>query len=98
LLKWGKIAVGTTTYAKTITLTNSGNAPLLLASITITGDFALQTVAKSCAITKPVAAGGSCVFKVTFKPTKTGPRTGDLIIGDNAPSTPQDVPLSGTGK
>jgi hypothetical protein len=97
-LKWGKFAVGTTTYAKIVTLTNSGNAPLLIASITITGDFALQTVAKSCAITKPVAAGGSCVFKVTFKPTKTGPRTGDLIIGDNAPNTPQDVPLSGTGK
>src|ERR1700682_5971831 len=97
-LKWGKITVGTTTHPKTVTLTNSGNAPLVITGIAITGDFALKTVAKSCSITKPVAAGANCVFKVTFKPTQIGPRTGDLIIGDNAPNTPQDVPLSGTGK
>jgi hypothetical protein len=97
-LKWGKVTVGTTTPPKTVTLTNSGNATLNISSIAISGDFALKTVAKSCSTTKPVAPGANCVFKVTFKPTKTGLRTGDLIIGDNAPNTPQDVPLSGTGK
>jgi hypothetical protein len=97
-LKWGKITVGTTTPPKTVTLTNSGTAPLLITGIAITGDFALKTVAKSCSTTKPVAAGANCVFKVTFKPTKTGLRTGDLKITDNAPTNPQDVPLSGTGK
>lgn len=97
-LKWGKVLVGTTVGPKTVTLTNTGNATLNISAIAITGDFALKTVVKSCSITKPVAAGGSCVFKVTFKPTQTGPRTGDLIITDNAPTNPQDVPLSGTGK
>ena len=96
-LSWGKRLVGTS-YTKTVTLTNSGSATLNISGITTSGDFSLMTVAKSCSTTKPVAAGGSCVLKVTFKPTQVGLRTGDLVITDNAPTSPQDVPLSGTGK
>ena len=96
-LSWGKRLVGTS-YTKTVTLTNSGSATLNISGITTSGDFALMTAAKSCSTTKPVAAGGSCVLKVTFKPTQVGLRTGDLVITDNAPTSPQDVPLSGTGK
>jgi hypothetical protein len=96
-LTWGRLLVGTS-YTKTVTLTNSGSATLNISSITTSGDFSLKTVAKSCSTTKPVAAGGTCVFKVTFKPTQVGLRNGDLILTDNAPTSPQDVPLSGTGK
>jgi hypothetical protein len=96
-LTWGRLLVGTS-YTKTVTLTNSGSATLNISSITTSGDFSLKTVPKSCSTTKPVAAGGTCVFKVTFKPTQVGLRNGDLILTDNAPTSPQDVPLSGTGK
>jgi hypothetical protein len=96
-LKWGKLLVGTSS-TKTVTLTNSGTATLNISGITTSGDFSLKTVVKSCSTTKPVAPGGNCVIKVVFKPTQVGPRTGDLVITDNAPTSPQDVPLSGTGK
>jgi hypothetical protein len=96
-LTGGRLLVGTS-YTKTVTLTNSGSATLNISSITTSGDFSLKTVAKSCSTTKPVAAGGTCVFKVTFKPTQVGLRNGHLILTDNAPTSPQDVPLSGTGK
>jgi hypothetical protein len=96
-LLWGKRLVGTS-YTKPVTLTNSGSATLNISGITTSGDFSLVTVARSCSTNKPVAAGGSCVLKVTFKPTQVGLRTGDLVITDNAPTSPQDVPLSGTGK
>jgi len=94
-LTWGKIVVGVTTVAKTVTLTNTGTAMLNISSIATSGDFAQTIVAKSCGST--VLAGKSCMIKVTFTPTQLGVRTGNLTITDNAPNSPQTVPLSGTG-
>jgi len=95
-MKWGKIAVGTTGEVHTVTLTNTGGATLDINSIIISGEFAPWIVNKSCGTT--VAPGASCVIKATFTPTQTGLRTGEITISDNAPSSPQTVPLSGTGK
>jgi hypothetical protein len=95
-LKWGKIFVGVKSWAKTVTLTNTGTATLNISSITASGDFAIKTVARSCGST--VAAGANCLIKVTFTPTQVGVRTGQVTINDNAPDTPQHVALTGTGK
>jgi len=95
-LKWGKVLVGAKPCCKTVTLTNTGSATLNISSIAPSGDFFLKTVAKSCKTT--VLAGKSCVIKVGFAPTQTGLRTGNVAITDNAPGSPQNVPLSGTGK
>lgn len=103
-LKWGKILVGTTaTGKKTVTVTNTGNATLNITSIATSGDFALVTVKATKKITPcvnggAVAAGASCVVKVSFTPTQTGVRTGDLTFTDNATPSTQQVPLTGTGK
>jgi hypothetical protein len=102
-LKWGKIAVGVTGAAKKVTLTNSGGATLNITSIATSGDFALAAVKATKKITPCVngialTAGATCELKVTFTPAQTGALTGDLTITDNAPNSPQRVPLSGTGK
>ena len=103
-LKWGKIPVGTTASGKKkVTVTNSGNASLTISTIGVTGDFALVTVKQTKKITpcvngSVVAAGASCVVKVSFSPTQTGVRTGSLTFTDNAPDSPQTVSLTGTGK
>jgi subtilase family serine protease len=98
-LSWGKIKVGTTTAAKIVTLTNSGTATLTFSSITISGDFQLVTGTKTCGNpVGTVAAGKNCYIKVTFNPTQTGKRTGSVTINDNAPNSPQSIPLSGTGR
>jgi hypothetical protein len=62
-----------------------------------------QTLKKTKKVTpcvngSAVAAGASCEVGVTFTPTQTGLRTGDLTFTDNAPNSPQSVGLSGTGK
>ena len=90
--------VGVTSGAKKVTVTNSGTAVLNISSIATTGDFALFsfTSPKKCGST--LAAGKSCIVKVTFTPTQTGLRTGSLNFTDNAPGSPQSVALSGTGK
>jgi kumamolisin len=95
-LKFGKFAVGTTSPAKTVKLTNSGTGTLTISSIAISGDFALATSAKPCGAS--LAAGKFCQIKVTFTPTATGVRTGNVTITDSAPNSPQTVPLTGTGK
>ena len=102
-LKWGKIAVGVTSGAKKVTLTNTGGAALDITSIVPSGDFALATVKATKKVTPcvnggTVAAGASCVIKVTFTPTQTGLRTGNVTFSDNGANSPQSVALSGTGK
>jgi len=95
-LTFPKIKVGATSKAKDVTLKNSGNATLNITSIAASGDFALVTSAKPCGST--LAAGKTCKIAVTFTPLQTGTLTGDVTITDNAPNSPQQVPLTGTGK
>jgi hypothetical protein len=91
-LTFAKQTVGTTSAAKTVTLTNTGNATLNITSISASGDFA-QT--NNCG--SSVVAGAGCVIQVTFTPTRQGGRTGTVTVTDNAANSPQLVSLSGTG-
>jgi subtilase family serine protease len=103
-LTWtGKKAIGVKTSGKLVTLTNTGSATLDISNISVSGDFALLAVTKTKKVTPcvsggTVAAGGSCEIKVTFTPTQAGVRSGNLTFTDNAPNSPQNVALSGTGK
>src|ERR1700722_1772282 len=103
-LTWiGKKAIGVKASAKLVTLTNTGTATLSITNIAASGDFALLAVKQTktvtpCASGGTVAAGGSCEIKVTFTPTQAGARSGNLTFTDNAPNSPQNVALSGTGK
>ena len=93
---FGNQAVGTTSSAAPITLTNTGNATLNITSVTIagtnSGDF---TQTNNCGPT--VAAGASCTLSVTFTPTVVGAETGVVTITDNASPATQTVSLTGTG-
>jgi hypothetical protein len=85
-------SMGTTSPAKMVTLTDTGNLPLMISGIAVDSDFA-QT--NNC--TAEVAAGLSCTISVTFTPTADGTRTGHLTVTDNAPDSPQSVALTGSG-
>jgi hypothetical protein len=94
-LTWGTVPLGGTGAAKSVTLTNTGSVVLNISSISASGDFALASSSKPCGST--LAAGKSCIIKVTFTPTQLGKRAGTLTLVDNSPSSPQTVALSGTG-
>jgi len=79
-------SVGTPSTAQTVTLSNSGDLPLTVGNIQVTGDFAQSN---NCPAT--VLAGSSCAFKITFTPTASGTRSGSLILGGSA------LTLSGVG-
>jgi ASPM-SPD-2-Hydin domain-containing protein/HYDIN/CFA65/VesB family protein len=85
--------VNTTSPAKAVTLTNTGTATLNITSISTTGDFAIKS--KTCGAT--LGAGLSCKISITFTPTGPGTRNGQLSVSDNAPGSPQSIPLTGQG-
>lgn len=92
-LGFGGVTVGKTSKARTVILTNTGNAPLSLATITVTGDFQQSN---RCGTV--LAIGSSCTVQVVFRPTAKGQRTGAVNFSDNAVASPQKVHLSGTGE
>jgi hypothetical protein len=92
-LTFPKTVIGRTSIAKSVTLTNTGNATLDISSVKVTGDFAIS--ANTCGT--QVAAAASCKVSLTFTPTATGTRTGALSFNDDAPGSPQTVALVGTG-
>jgi hypothetical protein len=98
-LSFGSQVVGKASAAQSVTLTDSGTAPLSIGSVAVSGtnagDFAQTNTCPTGAST--LAAGASCTISVTFTPGATGARSASLQISDNASSSPQTVPLSGTG-
>ena len=86
-------SVQTMSAPKQLTLTNYDSNPLMISSVTVSGDF-LQT--NNCGST--VAPGASCTFAVSFIPSATGTRSGKLTVYDSAVYlTSQTANLSGTG-
>jgi len=86
--------VGTTSTAKTFTLTNHQSVALTGVLISTTGDFAVSTTTCGTSLN----ALGTCTISVTFTPTQTGTRTGTLQVSDSASNSPQTSNLTGTGK
>ncbi|MFZ0962437.1 MAG: choice-of-anchor D domain-containing protein [Terriglobia bacterium] len=88
---------GTTSTAQTITLTNTGLVPLTISSIAIAGTNA-GDYAETSTCGSSLAAGASCAISMTFTPTGTGSSSATLTVTDNAPGSPQNLPLSGTNQ
>jgi hypothetical protein len=89
-------AIGTKSAAQTVTLTNTSSVPLNISSIALTGsDPGDYSQTKTCG--SSVAAGGTCTFSVTFRPSTTGSRQANITITDNTSSGSQNLSLTGTG-
>jgi hypothetical protein len=91
---YAALKVGTTSAAKTFTLTNNQTVALTGIAISTSGDFTIS--ATTC--TTSLAAKGKCTISMTFTPTQTGTRTGQLSTSDSASNSPQTSALKGTGK
>ena len=84
-------AVNTTSSAKSVTLTNTGNTSVAINAVTIAG--APYAVSHNCPAT--LSAGASCDANVTFSPTVMGDVSGTLTFATAAGQ--HLVALSGTG-
>ena len=104
-LAFGNQVVNTTSAVTTVTLANTGTAPLSIVSIAKAGadaaHFNLLTSPAggfTClAGASSLAAGANCTFGVSFAPTTTGAKSASIAVTSNAAGSPHSIPLSGTG-
>src|SRR5215470_3460115 len=89
-LNFGSQAIATASGVGSVSLTNHLNTPLTISGISAVGDF---TQTNNCPTS--LAPGRSCTIKVAFTPTAVGPRSGQLVVTDNAGTSPQVTNLSG---
>jgi len=104
-ISFGGALAGTASPPVTVTITNSGAGAAILsvgaATVNPPGNF---TAVNNC--TAGVPAAGSCTLVVTFTPpaspaaapcgSNSGTHLANLLITDNAPTSPQSIALSGT--
>jgi hypothetical protein len=95
---FGTQGIGTTSAPRTVTVTDTGTAPLAIGTVTVSGPDAgvFSKTADSCS-GATLAPSASCAIDVTFAPDRTGGRAATLTIPSNAPGGPASVALSGTG-
>jgi len=93
-INFSTVRVGTTSSARTVTLTNHLSSALTIAAVSASTGFAVAS--NTCGAS--IGAGATCTVGVTFSPTATGPVTGTLTFTDTAVTSPQVVTLSGTGQ
>ncbi len=92
-LSFGRLPVGETSPAMTVTFTNNQNVAVNFNSILASGDFAVA--GNTCG--SSIGALASCTVGVTFTPSATGGREGILAFSDSAARRPQTVTLTGIG-
>lgn len=92
-LLWGKVTVGATSTAKSVTISNTQSGDVSFSNIATGPDYTIAS--STCAGT--LAGGQSCTVSVAFRPTKAGQITELLTFIDNATGSPQALALNGTG-
>jgi hypothetical protein len=90
-LNFSAQAVGSTSAAQSITLSNHGGA--MLEGVKVQSNSADFPITTTCGAT--LATGSSCSTNVSFAPQAVGQRTGTVTVTDNIRT--QTVALTGTG-
>ena len=79
---------GTTSAYQSVTLSNTGTAPLNVSSITLSGtnpeDFLLDASACPAQLAVPPATGSSCNIRIAFKPATSGSLSALIVITDDS--------------
>ncbi|MFG1807425.1 discoidin domain-containing protein [Streptomyces sp. NPDC049040] len=83
-------AVGNTSDPQTVTLTNPTSRPVRIASISITGVYALSGTCGAF-----LAPGATCSVDIRFVPTRRGDRNGSLTVSDGTSAGRYQVHVSG---
>ena len=89
--------INTTSSPLTLTLTNTGQAALTIASIMKAGPNSSDYTITSNTCGSTLDAGKKCTVTVTFTPSALGLRSASLVVSDNACSSPHTIPMTGKG-
>ena len=89
---FGDVIFGGATPYQTVTLTNAGGQAMSITSIAAIGDF---VQVNNCPAS--LASLANCNISVAFTPLLQGNRFGEIAITTSATTSPDRIPLSGTG-
>jgi hypothetical protein len=89
-------AVGLQSQSQRISFENTGNALLLVSSVTISGANPGDFINTGDPCTS-IPVGSACTPIISFMPTAPGLRSATVVITDNAPGSPHVVKTLGTG-
>ena len=68
---------------RTVTLSNTGNGPLRVGAVTVSGDFAETDTCANATLT----SAQSCTISLSFSPTRAGSRSGTLVVTTDSNGT-----------
>lgn len=92
-VNFGSAQVGSTT-GRSVTLTSSGTAAVVLQSLNVSGDgFAVGQMQ----LPLTLAPGQQVALPLTFTPPSAGTEQGNVALVDNATGSPDTISLAGTG-
>ena len=95
-VNFGALLIGTASSARTVTISNSGQAPLSFTSIKASGaQSGFITVGGTCATATPVAAGASCTLSLTALASTAGNFAASVDLVSNGGNA--SIGLSGSG-
>lgn len=95
-IDFGEVGLSFFSEVRTVTLSNTGNSPLLLNAVTLVGeDFARE--GGTCAAGLSIAPSQSCSVGLRFIPSVEGPANGTLRLSHDAAPPATEVSLAGLG-
>jgi predicted outer membrane repeat protein len=95
-LDFGTQQTGTTSAQQTVTVANTGDAPLTLGQPALAGPAASQYSLVDACSEATLAPGGSCLVNLTFAPSVDGPQVASLEVPSSVGT--QTISLGGTGQ
>ncbi len=85
-LSFGYQAINTASGAKTLTVSNTGNASLSLIGMTLGNGFSKDNASTTCSIGGNIVAGSSCNIGIVFNPNTSADFNTSLLVESNAGS------------
>lgn len=97
-INYGNQDDGTSSPPTAVTMTNTGTGTMTITSIALTGANASEFPINSSTCSATLAASASCTWNVVFSPVTAGSKSAAVTITTSAPSSPDSIPLTGTGR
>ncbi len=94
-LSFANSGVGILSTPQSVTLANTGSAPITVSSIVLSGAFTTATGGSCTATPITLAAGANCTESIAFLPTAFGPASGSVVLSGSG-VIPQTILLGGT--
>ena len=94
---FGNQQINQASTPQTLTLSNTGSAPLIISALNITGAQATEFTFPSVSLPLTLQPKATTLLPITFTPTQKGSRTAQLVVTSNDATSPDQLNLTGNG-